>query len=552
MAVLQLLKGQTPGQVFALDRENSVLGRHPDCDIVLDVQAVSRQHARIIRTGPDFYVEDMESRNGTFVNGEKIEGRRLLRDNDRLKICNLLFTFRLYPPGLSDSSRALLVDDDGQLPSSTMTSRVDVGNPRTPARMSVNPELKLRAMLEITQSLAKAFDLEEVLPKILQTLGHIFAQADRGFVVLRSEESNMLIPAAVWHRRGDDDETIRISRTIVNQVMTDKLAILSADAASDDRFDTSQSIADFRIRSMMCAPLVDSDGKALGVIQIDTLDQRSRFQQDDLDLLASVAWQAALAIENAQNHEQLLKRRALERDLELAHQVQQALLPDKTPTLTGYQFFSFYEPANQIGGDYFGYIPMPGGRLAVVVADVAGKGVSAALLMAKLSAEVGYLLATEPTPASAMDCLNSSFERVLNDRFVTMAIVVIDPATHEVTIVNAGHMAPLLRKADGTVIDLGEDTKGVPIGVDPDWKYELTVTKLEHGETVTIYTDGISEAMNTELQLYGIERIVTDLCTRKETDTVDTLAGSLLENVKKFVGDQDQSDDMCLVCFGRC
>jgi sigma-B regulation protein RsbU (phosphoserine phosphatase) len=117
MAVLQLLKGQTPGQVFALDRESSVLGRHPDCDIVLDVQAVSRQHAKIIRTGADFYVEDMESRNGTFVNGEKIAERRLLRDNDRVKICNLLFTFRLYPPGLSDSSRALLVDDEGPLPS---------------------------------------------------------------------------------------------------------------------------------------------------------------------------------------------------------------------------------------------------------------------------------------------------------------------------------------------------------------------------------------------------------------------------------------------------
>ena len=552
MAVLQLLKGQSPGQVFALERDVSVLGRHPDCDIVLDVQAVSRQHARILRTGADFYVEDMESRNGTFVNGEKIAERRLLRDNDRLKICNLLFTFRLYPPGLSDSSRALLVDDEGPIPSSTMTSRVDVANPRTPARMSVNPELKLRAMLEITQSLAKAFDLEEVLPKILQTLGHIFVQADRGFVVLRSEPNNLLVPAAVWHRRREDEELIRISRTIVNQVMTEKLAILSADAASDDRFDTSQSIADFRIRSMMCAPLLDSDGNALGVIQIDTLDQRSRFQQDDLDLLASVAWQAALAIENAQNHEQIVAQRAIERDLALAHQVQQALLPDQVPTLSGYEFFNFYEPANQVGGDYFGYIPMPGGRLAVVIADVAGKGISAALLMAKLSAEVGYLLATEATPAEALDRLNASFSRVLNDRFITVAMVVIDPVRHEATIVNAGHMAPLLRKPGGAVEELGEDAKGLPIGVDPDSRYEQCVVQLSLGDTVTIYTDGISEAMNGDLQLYGIDRIVQDLCRRSERDTVDTLASSVLNDVKKFVGDQDQSDDMCLVCFGRC
>jgi serine phosphatase RsbU (regulator of sigma subunit) len=264
----------------------------------------------------------------------------------------------------------------------------------------------------------------------------------------------------------------------------------------------------------MCAPLVDSDGNALGVIQIDTLDQRSRFQQDDLDRLASVAWQAALAIENAQNHAQVLKRRALERDLALAHQVQQALLPDQLPKLQGYEFFNFYEPANQVGGDYFGYIPMPGGRLAVVIADVAGKGISAALLMAKLSAEVGYLLATEPTPAAVLDRLNISFMRVLNDRFITVAIVVIDPAKNEVTIVNAGHMSPLLRKHDGTVEELGEDAKGVPIGVDPDCRYEQTVVAIAPKDTITVYTDGISEAMNGDLQLSGIDRIVTDLCKR--------------------------------------
>ena len=179
-------------------------------------------------------------------------------------------------------------------------------------------------------------------------------------------------------------------------MLTGKQAVLSADATSDSRFEMSQSIADFRIRSMMCAPLVISDGHAMGAIQIDTLDQRSRFSQDDLDVLAGVAGQAAFALENAQLHEQALKQQGMQRDLELAHKVQQGLLPSAPPRMEGHHFFDFYEPANQVGGDFYDYIRLPGGRLAIVLADVSGKGVSAALVMAKLSAEVRYCWRASP------------------------------------------------------------------------------------------------------------------------------------------------------------
>src|SRR5205085_1371889 len=144
-----------------------------------------------------------------------------------------------------------------------------------------------------------------------------------------------------------------------------KEAILSADASTDQRFDQSESIADLRIRSVMCAPLVDNEGNALGVIQIDTGDQRHRFSQDDLDVLASVASQAAVAVDNAQLHEQALRQQAVERDLLLAHKVQRGLLPSQPPHIPGYHFFDFYEPANQVGGDYYDYIDLSGGRLAV-------------------------------------------------------------------------------------------------------------------------------------------------------------------------------------------
>ena len=159
--------------------------------------------------------------------------------------------------------------------------------------------------------------------------------------------------------------------------MASKEAILSADAATDARFDMAESIVDFHIRSMMCAPLVDRDGQSLGVIQIDTLDPRNRFQQDDLDVLVSVACQAAFAVENAQLHEAAMRDQALRRELAMAHEVQRGFLPSAAPRIPEYEFFEFYEPANQLGGDYYDYIELPGGRLAVVVADVSGKGISA-------------------------------------------------------------------------------------------------------------------------------------------------------------------------------
>ena len=559
MAVLQALNGLNAGQLFPLEGKRAVLGRHPDCDIVLDVGAVSRQHAQILELENQFYVEDLESRNGTFVNNELVKGRQRLHENDKLKVCDLLFSFHLQPPGAltaeagespgegSQGALALLVED-ANLSSSTIMSTVKTS--RAGLRASpVNAEMKLKALLEITHTLGASLSLDDVLPKLLDSLFKIFLQADRGFVVLQAGENGPLVPKAVKHRRGDGHETIRISRTIVRQAMDTKEAILSADAATDSRFDSSQSIADFRIRSMMCAPLVDSEGRALGVIQIDTLDQRTPFLQDDLDVLASVAGQAAFAVENAQLHEAALSRQVLERDLQLAHSVQQGFLPQKAPEIAGYEFFDFYEPANQVGGDYFDYVPLPGGRLAVIVADVSGKGIAAALLMAKLSSEARFVLASSAGPAEALSRLNAGFSGSWEDRFVTCALAIVDCQSHQVQLANAGHMAPFLRHADERVESIGAEQTGVPLGVAPDFVYEQATLSLDPGAGLALFTDGFSEAMNKNNELYGLARLEEQL--RRKASGVKQLGELILRDVKQFVGDRSQSDDMCLLCFGR-
>jgi serine phosphatase RsbU (regulator of sigma subunit) len=551
--------GYEAGRRYELRSGKYVLGRHPECQIVIDVGAVSRQHCALLVEGAACYVEDLKSRNGTFVNGTQIAERQRLKEGDVLQICEAEFQFvestiASATPGptlvvnkeVASLLGAVMVDDDTE--GSQVMSRLDAAPSRNSGNLSTSPEVKLTALVEIMQNLGKALSLDDVLSKILASLFKIFLQADRGFIVLEQPDGK-LIPRWTKARREDNADSIRISRTICRQVMDAKEAVLSADAANDQRFDMSQSMADFRIRSMMCAPLIDSEGKALGVLQIDTLDQRKRFQAEDLELFVSVASQASVAIQNAQLFEQSLKQREVERDLQLAREVQQGFLPDRKPEIPGFEFYDYYQPADQIGGDYFDYIVLPNGRLAVVVADVVGHGVAAALLMAKLSAETRYALLSEANPAAAITRINERLCQQQAHRFVTMVLVVIDPKTAKGQVVCAGHMPPIHRKADGSIVEPGEKCAGLPLGITDAMGYEQEEFALRSGETLTLYTDGINECADASGAMYSIDRLRQHIV--KSSTPPDELGTLIISDVRRFLGKELQNDDMCLVCFGR-
>jgi len=570
MPELHTIEGPHTGGVFRLDRDSAVLGRHPDCDIVLDSGAVSRQHARVSRIDDAFFIEDMESRNGTYVNGRQIRQRHQLHHDDRIMLCDVVMVFKdehspapvdratarirktvhvADAPAIGDDT-AMFVDDESTEGNSTVMQRVNVASGATSLRLEQNPQAKLKAVLEISRSLGRALALNDVLPKVLDGLMTIFPQGDRGVVVLRDAATGKLVPRALKHRRPELVDHVRISRTIVQGVMAAKEAILSADAASDARFKASDSIVDFRIRSVMRAPLVDSQGNVSGVIQIDTADQRNRFNRDDLEVLASVACQAAIAVENAELHETAVRDQRRSRELELAHEVLRGFLPQAPPRIEGYEFFDFYEPAHELGGDYYDYIPLSGERLAVVVADVSGKGIPASLLMARVSADIRYCLASEPTPAAAVAQLNRVFMAAgWEDRFVTLLLAVLDPVRHEVTLVDAGHPPAYLCRQGKVIPAVDEDCVRLPLGVEHDADYVQVSYPLAAGDRLAMYTDGISEAMNPKDELYGFDRLHKQM--ELAGSGVAAHGRNILRNVKEFVGDRAQSDDMCLVCLGR-
>ena len=565
MYYLQAINGPQAGKRYELKGDKYILGRHPDCQVVIEVGAVSRNHCQLVRDGTGYALEDLGSRNGTFLNDEatKIEGRRPLKAGDEIRVCEVSFKFAgdahlAGSPASTDSIPkivdgaglgAFLADDETSQPSSTIMSKLDVSSSsRGGVHIAASAEVKLAALVEITQSLARVLALDEVLPQVLKSLFKIFVQADRGFIVMETPDKK-LVPRWVRVRREDVNDTLRISRTIIRHVMDSKQAILSADAASDERFEMSQSIADFRIRSMMCAPLLDSEGNPFGALQIDTLDQRHRFTKEDLELLVSTASQAAIAIQSAQMHEAALRQRELTRDMQLAHEVQHGFLPDKRPDLPGYEFFYYYQPMDQIGGDYYDYIPLPDGRVAVLVADVVGHGVAAALLMAKLSAEARFSLYSEHKPAAAITRLNERICALNIQRFVTMIAVILDPREHRAIIVNAGHMAPLHRRANGTVEEPGEKTAGLPLGITDALGYEQTEIEIGKGEILTLYTDGINESIDADGAFYTIDRLRGHL--KQKANSAEKLGQTIIEDVRRFLGRANQNDDMCLVCFGR-
>ncbi len=553
MAFLQLLKGGKPGRID-LTNDRTVMGRSPECAMVLDTGAVSRHHAHIVRRNNNFVIEDLNSRNGTYVNGNRITEPTTLADNARIKVCEYLFTFHsdvIKPP----SKPAInLIVTEGKGDSATIMSTLDASTSSGLSGLivEVRPEVKLRALLEISKNIGSTLLVDEVLPKILDSLFKIFPQADRGFILLKDEEKNRLVPKAIKNRREQEDDSLKVSRTIVKQVMENGQAMLLADASSDQQFNMSQSISDFRIRSIMCVPLPGQSGKPIGIIQIYTEDRRQQFTQEDLDLLLSVASTAAMSLENARLHEESLAKARIERELQFAADVQRGFLPADWPELPGYGFYAYYDAAYSVGGDYYGFIDLPDKRLVISLGDVSGKGMPAAMLMARLSSDIRFSAITAPNPAAAVQSVNRSLsEAGLNDKFVTLLYLVLDPSKHVLSIVNAGHMAVMMRKQNGEILEVGEEKAGLPLNVapDPDYEYEMLDYALEPGTTALVYTDGVSEAMNPEGELFGFDRLRDAF---QKAPANPTEAGeAVIREVRTFAAGRHQSDDITLICFGR-
>jgi len=268
-----------------------------------------------------------------------------------------------------------------------------------------------------------------------------------------------------------------------------------------------------------------------------------------------VASQASVALENARMHEDMVARERIKRDMQLAKDVQLSFLPRSLPTVESYEFFAHYEPALEVGGDYYGFIPLPRDRMVVTVGDVAGKGVPAALLMASLSSDARFCTVTEPEPATAISKLNDLLVKTAGsmDRFVTLCAIILDYKQHKAVIVNAGHMTPLVyRHATGKLEDsTNNDVVGLPLGVAEGYPYEAAEVSLGPGDCLVTFSDGVSEAMDKNNTQFGLERIQSAVKQSNAPMNSKAIGERIVKAVKLFSAGRSQHDDITLVCFGR-
>ncbi len=547
MARIVLLKD---GQSFPYELKKfpARMGRHPDCDVQVDSNMVSRFHAQIVQIENRIMLEDLNSGNGSFLNGKQLEKNQPypLRNNDRIKLGPIKFRFE---------------DDEENGSSISAVPGVDVSDGSTSTIMGtasakgfgvfeVRPEEKLRGILKINQSLAGLVELSNIAPRILDTLFEIFPQADRGTILMKESSAKRFIPCAQKRRQEGDDESVRLSKTILERVLTDRAGILSADAANDSRFSASESISSLTIHSMMCVPLLNMEGEPFGIINLDTQNPMKRFTDEDLELLLAVANQAAHSYENVRLLQSHLEKQKQDKEMRIASQVQRALLPDSLPAVTGYRFYASYDAAQAVGGDYFDCFMIGEDKVCISFGDVAGKGVPGALIMSRMSSVVQNTMSFTDDVALAIQRINSHMcHNMVEGRFVTYILGVIDLRTNRITLANAGHMSPLIRKPDGSVEEFDDSTIGIPVGIMDGYPYEVVERDIEAGEMFILITDGVDEAMDPDGGLYTKER-VRDF-VRDGSPDPEELGRALLTDVRRHANGRAQNDDITIMTFGR-
>lgn len=548
MAFLQFERGGQTVRI-GLTKGELTIGRESQNDVAFVEREVSRRHARVFRNGDVWKLVDAGSSGGTFLNQRQLlrDVPEILKHGDSFLIGPHLFFFFLEEDMLTTlPGFRPRVEIDEDSPSSIEGSAASSGY----GSLSVRPEDKLNGILKINEALTGGFSIDATYPRVLDALMEIFPQADRGAILMVKDSGEQLTSVAERYRRPDAAQPIRISRTILSNVLKDNSAILSVNTSLDPRIADSDSIAAQSIHSTMCAPMLSVERVPFGIISLDALDPRRRFSTDDLQLLLAVANQASHALENVRLLTVQLEQQRQEEEMQLSAEIQSALIPTTLPQPAGYRFFGSCHAARAVGGDYFDCFEMPGGKVCVSFGDVSGKGFPAALIMSRLSGIARNVMHYTDDVTAAVRQINSLMcLNMVDGRFVTYVLGVVDVAKHTFTFCNAGHIPPEVRRIDGRLQSLEYAGAGLPIGLDASFPYEAMTVSLSPGQVVLLRTDGVDEAMSETKQFYGAERF-RNLVQAAPPDP-ETIAKELLSDVRKFMPPGYQNDDITILCFGR-
>src|SRR5579883_891216 len=539
--VIHCPDGQIKTVPLAGDRLS--VGRSSTAEISFPEDAgLSRQHFVFEPEGDDWTVQDLGSKNGTFVNNIPLKARLVLRPGDRITAGHITVVFGPDSKGPGPGVVIFDREDDTTSPTSaTVVTSLENANqtiafePRGGARGSA----ALQALVGAGLELAENRPLPELFPVILG-LAIKAVNAQRG-VVLTLEGDN-LVPRA---HKGDG---FRISTAVRDRVLNQKISLLVRDAQLDDAFRSRLSIVEQKVHTMMAVPLQTKD-RIIGLIYVDSPSLMREFTADDLNLLTVMANVAATRLETARLVEIEQAERIMKRDLAQAAEIQKRILPEQAPQIPGLDLAGFNMACRTVGGDYYGFFPYPDGRAVLALGDVSGKGMPAALMVMGLQARVEVLvqepddLATLVTRLNKITCANCP-----SNRFITFFISLVDPATGALSFANAGHNPPIIVRASGEIEML--EGGGPVLGILPVIEYPQQQATLGKGDLLVIYSDGVTEATDTAENEYGEERLI-DLVKQRRGDSAEGIVKAVTESVSRFAAGAPQADDITLIVAKR-
>jgi sigma-B regulation protein RsbU (phosphoserine phosphatase) len=398
---------------------------------------------------------------------------------------------------------------------------------------------ELSTIVESTKKLNSTLDLGELINIILQ-LATRQTGADRGTVFLVDHEHN-----EIWSLVGLGlaQQEIRLPATkgIAGWVASHGETVNLEDVYADPRFEAEvDRRLGYRTKTLLCLPIRNKDGEIVGVLQL--LNKRAGpFSRQDEGFLLALSDHVALALENAQLHRERLAKQKMERDLALARSIQISLLPENPPELDGFEIAVLHKPSLMVGGDYYDFVTLDPDTLLAVVADVEGKGVSSAMVMANLQATLRALVAHLHSLERLVGSLNDMiWADTRAQKYLTMFIALLDQRHKSLHYINAGHVPPAVVRANGDTAYLREG--GMVVGMFPSVTYERGHIRLEPGDIVVSCTDGITEAMDAQSNEFGLERLV-ETVRRNRTGSAREIVELVMAEVDRYSRGGTHEDD---------
>ncbi|MDQ1707835.1 MAG: phosphoserine phosphatase RsbU/P [Pyrinomonadaceae bacterium] len=547
---------------FPLGRLRITLGRSARNDLCIPDPFASRVHAEVRREGEEYFLQDLGSANGTLYNGGAVEGTVPLTAGGRIQIGE---TEIVFDDGTYHSSMgATMITDNGSVSLPEATIALASGDRTTSGLLEAIEDARKQPDQSVVARVAREGDLLALISKVgitllssstlEQTLEQIVSlvfeavPADRCLLMMRDEHSEDLkVAVARLRDRVGEVGEIRVSRNVMDEVVIRGKSVLTSDAQHDPRF-ASGTVVLQGVRSVLAVPLGVSE-KVFGIIYADSPIAEGRFTEDHLKVLTTLASVAAIRVENARLVEARFQQERLERELQLAMEIQQRFQPTAPPIVPGYELQGISFPCYEIGGDYYDFIRREDGRLVIALGDVSGKGTAAALLMSSLHAAIHAQTGSHDTLVQTISAVNRYLaENIPPNRFVTLFYAELDPDSGALSFLNAGHNPPLIVHSAGTVEQLASG--GLPLGIKADADYREGRTHLQMGDVLVIYSDGVTEAASPSGEEFGPTRLY-EVVSRN----VDASAAGIRDRIEsaltKFSQGTQAADDITLVIVKR-